>query len=170
MCGTFMTSLEMAGVSISLMKANQEMLRLFGECADILPVMCWPPTRTFSAFKGKKGYLYHDDRIWFQILSQITDIPNEWCVVSMQHILLHAWYEVKKHILKGLSIPSTCWIRTESRKTSAYVKRPLLSMQMQRQVPLSGQISAPHVSAGTATSPSLKPQGPSCRMTHPLKV
>uniref|UniRef100_A0A674PCD0 Triokinase/FMN cyclase n=1 Tax=Takifugu rubripes TaxID=31033 RepID=A0A674PCD0_TAKRU len=30
MCGSFMTSLEMAGVSISLMKANQETLRLFG--------------------------------------------------------------------------------------------------------------------------------------------
>ncbi|XP_056881859.1 triokinase/FMN cyclase isoform X2 [Takifugu flavidus] len=29
MCGSFMTSLEMAGVSISLMKANQETLRLF---------------------------------------------------------------------------------------------------------------------------------------------
>lgn len=36
MCGSFMTSLEMAGVSISLMKANQETLRLFGGRADIL--------------------------------------------------------------------------------------------------------------------------------------
>lgn len=40
MCGSLMTSLEMAGVSISLMKANQETLRLFGECARMLPVIC----------------------------------------------------------------------------------------------------------------------------------
>lgn len=31
MCGSFMTSLEMAGVSLSLMRAGQETLRLFGE-------------------------------------------------------------------------------------------------------------------------------------------
>lgn len=31
MCGPFMTSLEMAGVSLTLMRANQETLRLFGE-------------------------------------------------------------------------------------------------------------------------------------------
>lgn len=31
MCGSFMTSLEMAGVSLSLMRAEQKTLRLFGE-------------------------------------------------------------------------------------------------------------------------------------------
>lgn len=31
MCGSFMTSLEMAGVSLTLMKVNQETLRLIGE-------------------------------------------------------------------------------------------------------------------------------------------
>lgn len=31
MSGSFMTSLEMAGVSLSLMKADQETLRLFGK-------------------------------------------------------------------------------------------------------------------------------------------
>lgn len=31
MCGSFMTSLEMAGVSLSLMRAEQNTLRLFGE-------------------------------------------------------------------------------------------------------------------------------------------
>lgn len=44
MCGSFMTSLEMAGFSISLMKANQETLRLFGECSGIFPLLCRPPT------------------------------------------------------------------------------------------------------------------------------
>lgn len=34
MSGSFMTSLEMAGVSLTLMKANQETLRLFGERAE----------------------------------------------------------------------------------------------------------------------------------------
>lgn len=31
MSGSFMTSLEMAGMSLSLMKVDEEMLRLFGE-------------------------------------------------------------------------------------------------------------------------------------------
>lgn len=31
MCGSFMTSLEMAGVSLSLMRAEHKTLRLFGE-------------------------------------------------------------------------------------------------------------------------------------------
>lgn len=31
MCGSFMTSLEMAGMSLTLMRASQETLRLFGE-------------------------------------------------------------------------------------------------------------------------------------------
>lgn len=39
MSGSFMTSLEMAGFSLSLMKANQETLRLFGECAGIFPLL-----------------------------------------------------------------------------------------------------------------------------------
>lgn len=33
MSGSFMTSLEMAGMSLSLMKVDEEMLRLFGEFA-----------------------------------------------------------------------------------------------------------------------------------------
>lgn len=36
MSGSFMTSLEMAGVSLSLMRADQETLRLFGEHAQTL--------------------------------------------------------------------------------------------------------------------------------------
>lgn len=31
MCGSFMTSLEMAGVSLTVMRTNLETLRLFGE-------------------------------------------------------------------------------------------------------------------------------------------
>lgn len=49
MCGSFMTSLEMAGFSISLMKANQETLRLFGEFSGIFPLLCRPPTSNQKA-------------------------------------------------------------------------------------------------------------------------
>lgn len=95
------------------------------------------------------------------LTSQINDALS-----PPKNILLHPWYEVKKHILKGTNQS----FKTSHRLNFAHVQLPLLSMQMHRQVPLSGHISAPHVSAGAATSSSLKQQGHSCRTTKPLKV
>lgn len=50
MCGSFMTSLEMAGFSISLMRTNQETLRLFGECAGIVLLLHKIHTEVTSVF------------------------------------------------------------------------------------------------------------------------
>lgn len=47
MCGSFMTSLEMAGMSLSLMRADQETLRLFGEYIQTLHTFA-PPGRTHT--------------------------------------------------------------------------------------------------------------------------
>lgn len=43
MSGSFMTSLEMAGMSLTVMQANEEILRLFGECTSLFIYACEDP-------------------------------------------------------------------------------------------------------------------------------
>lgn len=52
MSGSFMTSLEMAGVSLTLMRADQETLRLFGEHAWTSHTFVLHPSAPKPVLKG----------------------------------------------------------------------------------------------------------------------